>query len=312
MDKKNKPKVSIGLPVYNGEKYLEEALDSILAQTFQDFELIISDNASTDRTQEICLKYAENDQRIRYSRNAKNLGAAPNHNLVFQLAKGEYFKWAGYDDKIAPEFLSKCVEVLDKNSDAVLCMPQTSLIDEHGQYLGDFDYEADGELPDPGERFRNFTLKNKSGNYIYALMRVDSIAKTSPHGSYPSSDLVFIAELALYGPYHIVSEPLYFRRIHAEQSTKGSLQVERSRVAWFDSSLEGRIVIPKWRCLFGYIKAVNRAPLNVSKRFYCYRQIIRWALIPPNFRALCKDPLLAVVQLIARFGFKQMRRNPAP
>ncbi len=293
-----KPRVSIGLPVYNGEKYLEEALDSILAQTYKDFELIISDNASDDHTREICLEYAKKDQRIRYHRNEKNLGAAPNHNLVFKLARGEYFKWFGYDDKISPDFLSKCVVVLDTHPDVVLCMPQTSLIDEHGQYLGEYAYKADANLPDPQKRFQNFILKNESGNYVYGLMRVDSVAKTSPHGSYPSSDLVFLAELALYGRYYIIPDPLYYRRFHAGQSTKGALQIERSRVAWFDTSLEGKIVLPKWQCLFGYMKAVRNAPLDIYQHLYCYMQIVRWAFIPPHLRALGKDVLLALRKFI--------------
>ena len=99
------PRVSIGLPVYNGELFLENALDSILSQTYSDFELIISDNASDDKTEEICRSYAARDKRVRYSRNAHNLGAAPNYNRVYHLARGRYFKWASHDDVLAPEFL---------------------------------------------------------------------------------------------------------------------------------------------------------------------------------------------------------------
>ena len=109
----NKPRVSIGMPVFNGENYLAEALDSLLTQTFSDFELIISDNASTDKTEEICRAYAVRDQRIRYFRNQENLGASRNYNRVFELSSGEYFKWAAHDDLCAPEFLGRCVDVLD-------------------------------------------------------------------------------------------------------------------------------------------------------------------------------------------------------
>ncbi len=105
----HKPPVAIGLPVFNAEKYLSQAVDSILAQTFSDFHLIISDNASTDRTQEICQAYAAQDNRIRYSRNHRNLGASPNFNRVFELSSHQYFKWAPHDDMIAPEFLARCV-----------------------------------------------------------------------------------------------------------------------------------------------------------------------------------------------------------
>ena len=101
----DRPRVSIGLPVYNGENFLEFALDSILGQTFQDFELIISDNASTDATESICRRYAAKDSRIRYYRNPNNQGAAQNYNRVFALARGEYFKWAAHDDVCKPNYL---------------------------------------------------------------------------------------------------------------------------------------------------------------------------------------------------------------
>ena len=104
-----KLRVTIGLPVYNGETYLEETLDSILNQTYTEFELIISDNGSSDGTRLICEEYAAKDDRIKYYRSVKNLGAAPNYNRAFELSSGEYFKWADYDDPLAPEFLSKCV-----------------------------------------------------------------------------------------------------------------------------------------------------------------------------------------------------------
>lgn len=288
------------MPVYNGEKYLEEALDSTLAQTYTDFEIIISDNNSNDHTQDICLKYARKDSRIRYHRNDKNLGAAPNHNLVFKLAKGEYFKWAGYDDKISPEFLSKCVEILDTNPDVILCMPKTNWIDEHGQYLGEYNYKAEATGSEPQERFRNFILHNESGDYVYGLMRVDSVAKTSLHGSFPSSDLVFLAELTLYGKYYIIPDPLFSRRIHSSQSIRGAFQIERDRVLWFDTSFADKIVLPKWQYLFGYLKAVKNAPLNTYQHIYCFIQIIRWTLIPSNFRALGKDVLLAIQKFIIR------------
>ncbi|MBD2214537.1 glycosyltransferase family 2 protein [Nostoc linckia FACHB-104] len=98
-------RLSIGLPVYNGKKFIRESIDCILNQTFQDFELIISDNASTDNTEKICREYAAKDNRIRYYRNAKNIGCARNFHRAFELSTGEYFKWVAYDDLHAPEYL---------------------------------------------------------------------------------------------------------------------------------------------------------------------------------------------------------------
>lgn len=306
-----KPRVSIGLPIYNAEKYLEEAIDSILAQTCTDFELIICDNASTDRTQEICQAYAQRDPRIRYHRNEKNVGAAPNHNLVFGLAKGEYFKWAAHDDNLAPEFLSRCVEALDQNPDVVLSMTKTTLIDEHGNHLRDVEYRknTDADLPDPTKRFRNFLLHNMSGNFLYGLIRVSSMAQTGLHGNFSSADLVFLAELAFYGRYHVVPEYLFLRREHPGQSTKGVWKSERARHVWFDTSLGIKIVLPKWRFLWSCLQAVNRAPLNLSERLICYVYVFRWMLLRRNFWALGKDIAVAAQRLIVR-SF-QKRRLPS-
>ena len=180
----NRPHVSIGLPVYNGEKYLKQALLSILSQSYTDFELIISDNASTDRTQAICQAYAAKDPRIRYYFNEKNLGAAPNHNRVFELASGEYFKWAGYDDIITADFLQRCVEVLDLKPEVVLCMPKTSFIDEHGNYIGDQPIKIDVSLTTPHERFGNLVQKLEVGDFIYGLMPVSYTHLTLPTTPY--------------------------------------------------------------------------------------------------------------------------------
>ena len=130
------PKVSIGLAVYNGENYLEQAINSILSQTFRDFELIISDNASTDRTKEICLKYAKQDPRICYHRNAVNIGGANNENLTFKMARGEYFRWAAHDDYCAPTLIEKCLEQLEKDPTVVLCHSKVIAIDGCGETLG--------------------------------------------------------------------------------------------------------------------------------------------------------------------------------
>src|SRR6267143_3848257 len=114
------PLLSIGLFVYNGERFLEETLDSILSQTFTDFELIISDNASTDSTGEISEAYVRRDSRIRYYRGEKNMGAGWNVRRVYELATGKYFKQAAVDDLLEPDFLRRCVEVLERDPDCVV------------------------------------------------------------------------------------------------------------------------------------------------------------------------------------------------
>lgn len=299
-----KPRVSIGLPVYNGEKYLEEALDSIIAQTFTNFDLIIADNASTDRTDEICRAYAARDQRIHYYRQDWNLGAAPNYNFVFDHASGEYFKWAAHDDMLAIEYLYKCVEVLDQNPDVVLCFTQAKMIDEYSKNLMEATYEGSTNSPKPHYRFRNLALDIQNAPKIpllaFGLMRTGVVNKTGLIGNYPSSDVVFIAELALYGQFYEIPEPLFLWRNHPSQSVKGELASDRGRAVWFDSSLKDKIFLHKWMYLFGYVKAINRSPIGIYGKLYSYLQIFRWALMPSNFRSIVKDVLLAVKELMIR------------
>jgi glycosyltransferase involved in cell wall biosynthesis len=300
------------MPVYNGEKYIEAAIEAILAQTYTDFEFIISDNASTDRTPEICQAYAARDQRIRYYHNNRNLGAAPNYNRAFELSTGEYFKWADYDDVIAPDFLTKCVEVLDHNPDVVLCYPLSRVIDEHGSILGDYSYKAYADSPNPHIRFRDFTLNPDAGYQVSGLIRASAIKKTTLHGSYPASDLVFLAELTLYGRFYELREPLFFPRYHSNQSTKGVQTVERDRVVFFDTSNQGKIMLPKWSLLAGFLKAIKNGPLSASAKLYCYWQMIHWVLKPDHFRALGKDVLLALNKWVVRtFHKTKSKTQPA-
>jgi len=293
------PRVSIGIPVYNGERYLEEAIVSVLDQTYHEFELIISDNASTDRTQEICMKYAKQDPRIRYFRNEKNLGAAPNYNRVFQLSEAEYFKWADYDDLIAPDFVSSCIQILDQNPSVVLCYPRAMIIDENGQHLGEHDYVIKLDSPHPHLRFQQLALHPATAFEVSGLIRSSAARKTGLHGSFPASDLVFLAELALQGPFFEAPEILFYPRYHPQQSAR-VMPVERSRVLFFDTSLEGKITLPKWQYLFNYLRAINKGPITLAQRFFCYFQMFRWALMPDHFRAIGKDVLLATQKILFR------------
>ena len=131
--------VSIGMPVHNGERFVRQALESILTQDYRNFELIISDNASTDTTSEICQRYADQDARIRYVRNETNVGASPNHKRVFEMRRGDYFKWAAHDDECLPTFLSRCMSVFgEAPQSVVLVYPQSFIIDEEGRIIREY------------------------------------------------------------------------------------------------------------------------------------------------------------------------------
>ena len=153
---RGKPKLSVGMPVYNGEPYIGIAINSILDQTFGDFELIISDNASTDHTEDICRDFASRDKRVIYSRSEENLGAAQNYNRLVDMASADYFRWSNSDDLFAPELHERCVSVLDTTPDAVLSYGRTRIIDENGNENGDYDDNLDLRDDLPSDRFKRF------------------------------------------------------------------------------------------------------------------------------------------------------------
>ena len=290
-----KAHVSIGLPVFNGDKYLEEALDSILSQTYPDFELIISDNASTDRTQEICRAYAMKDQRIRYYRNASNLGAAQNFNRVFELSSGEYFKWASHDDLCASEYLERCAGILDRRSDVVLCYPKTTIIDRDGEFVEEYFDGFHLDSPKPHVRFRNLFRAPGLCNPVFGLIRASALRRTRLVGSYASSDRVLLGELALSGQFYEVPEFLFLRRGHPQRSLAANV-TDSDIAAWFDPSTRGQILLPRWRRLLEYLRAVRRAPLSWSERMRCYAQIGRLALLPAKWRNMGRELLKALQQ----------------
>jgi Glycosyl transferase family 2 len=258
-------RVSIGLPVYNGEKYLAKTLDSILAQTFRVFELIISDNASTDATEAICRRYAAGDPRIRYLRNAENLGAARNYNRVFQLARGEYFKWSGHDDPPAPTFLARCVEVLDRDPEIVLCFTRIRAIDARGEEHDVGALTARTLAPSLSSARRRPTCASTTRSWrttpqgaVFGLIRRSVLARTELIGSYRSSDLTLLGELALRGRFHQVPEALQSRRFHPEQG-RHVYRTRRLREAWFDPARSQTRSHPYWRLLQEHLASIQRA-----------------------------------------------------
>lgn len=270
------PRVSIGLPVYNGEKFLRDALDSILAQHFEDFELIICDNASTDNTQKICQTYAQMDQRIRYYRNNKNVGAAKNFNAAFKLSKGHYFKWAAHDDICDREFISKCVQVLDQDQSVVLCHSRTKLIDEKGHFIKKDYNKLNIHSYKPQHRYHDLVLLRHSCFHVFGLIRSEALRKTSLIGTYTSSDRVLLVELSLHGRFFEIPEYLFLRRNHSLQSVQA--YDYRSRIVWFDPTKIDKYVFPIWRIFFEYIKVIKRVPLKRQERMGCYMTVVRWIM----------------------------------
>jgi glycosyltransferase involved in cell wall biosynthesis len=293
--------VSVGLPVYNGEEYLAQSIDSLLGQTFEDFELIISDNASTDGTAEMCRGYAKQDSRVRYVRQAHNIGLAPNHNFVFAAARGEFFKWAAADDLYGRQLLQRCVDALDAYPDVVLAHAWEAVIDEHGTVTQALEYPLTTDSPSAPQRLRSF-LFGSSGLFDtpdghglirfdnsgilracdeYGVIRSDVMRQIAPLGSYHHSDRIVVCELLLRGRFHITPEWLYFRREYPNRSYNAAPSV-RSRCEIMDPARANRLRHPTARLvaeyMWGYVAAIKQAPLSDDDRRACYRQLALWSL----------------------------------
>ena len=283
----NKLSVSIGLPVFNGEDYLRQSIDSILAQTYENFELIISDNASTDRTQQICREYAKRDSRISFHESERNFGATWNFNRVFMLSSGVYFKWAAHDDVLGPDFLQKCVNVLDNDPSVVLCHSKTGCIDERGTLVGNYDEMRLDRINSvkPQERFADLMSGRNSCWAIFGVMRAGSLRKTPLYGDYIGADRNLLAELGLMGKIYEIPEYLFFRRGHVKAYTNryySKACIVRNYKAesgwWTGNKTKTLINFPNWRICLEFFKSVNRVPLKWSEKCSCYDRIGKWII----------------------------------
>jgi glycosyltransferase involved in cell wall biosynthesis len=276
-------KISIGLPVYNGGRYLRRSIETLLAQTMPDFELILVDNASTDETADICQEYRRRDARLVYHRNATNIGANPNWNRAFALATTPYFKWAADDDVHEPTFLEKTLAVLEADPGVVLCHCRTRFVDEHERDLP-FDenngaYRDSGRnlrlgapLPNRGrsedavERFRDIFLHTVRCVDIFGLMRADALRRTALLRSYFGSDRPLLVELALLGRFHEVPEPLFLKRDHAGISLN---LPEREKQVWIDTRNKRQRFLPQRLPYMQLVGAVMRAPITPAQKAQC-------------------------------------------
>ena len=275
------PKVSIGLPVYNGAKFLRAALDSILQQDYSDFELIISDNASTDETSKICWEYAANDKRVRYLRCESNIGAAGNFRRVFELARCDYFKWATHDDMHLPGFLTRCVEVLNQApASVVLVAPRTELIDEEGRKLTkDWKVEElETRRARPYQRVADVLRQVDWATAQFGLFRSEALRQTRLIDRFHACDYVLLLEVAILGEIWEIPEVLFQRRFHAGVSTSAN-RTQAELLQWFDplQKSKGRLfsgirldLVPRTRLGVEYARSIARMRLPPTERVLCY------------------------------------------
>lgn len=228
----DRPRVSLAMPVYNGERHIAAAIRSILAQTWTDFELIITDNASTDATADICATFAAADPRIRYVRNDRNIGAAANYNRGYELARGDYLKWCAHDDLISKNYVEACLRALEGAPAASLAYGRTECVDAHDQPVPFANDTA--EMPpisDPRAVRRLIEAVEAAGTCypIFGLFRMSALRRTTLHRPYYGSDRALLAEAAFLGPYIRVEEAVFYNREHVDRSIRINDKLERSR-----------------------------------------------------------------------------------
>ncbi len=278
------------MPVYNGQAYVAEAIESLLAQTYADFEIVISDNASTDETQAICREYAAQDARIRYVRQTENRGSVSNFNCLVALALGRYFKWAAADDVCRPTYLQTVVELLESKPQAVWCHAQSGKIDQHGRILTNDDPAAEGlahtkqagfprndhQSSHRHRRFRGVLLGTSWCADAYGVMRTASLAETSLLPACYGSEKVLVAELALRGHYQEVPETLFYQRVHSTAS--GSLKNQAQQVQFALARPKRILSSTRFDLLRGYIRAVHKVTMSATDRCLCYGVMAQYLL----------------------------------
>lgn len=256
---------------------MEKALDSLLAQTETDIEIILIDNASTDTTPSICRRYANRDSRIRYVRNPLNTGGFANHRATFQLSRGKYFTWAGHDDVRDPTHIERCLDVLVSQPEVVLCYSGTLRIDENDMVTTEPDRLFDLTMSSPAARFLHFSRLNYRVDPIYGLIRREVLALSGLVGDYADSDRVLLAELSLYGPFQKVPDALFFRREHPERSV--TLHKSRqSRAAWVLPGQPLQITFPYLRQWRELCRVLQRAKISGWEKLACAVGLAWWVV----------------------------------
>jgi glycosyltransferase involved in cell wall biosynthesis len=259
------------MPVYNGERFVRPALESILVQDYENFELIISDNASSDTTGNICQRYADLDARIRYVRNETNLGASPNHKRVFEMARGDYFKWAAHDDECLPNLLSRCMSVFrEAPQSVVLVYPQSLIIDEEGRVIREYCVSIEAKDSRPHRRLARVLRNVMLGTPAYGVMRANALKQTRLIDAFLSSDYVLFAELAMLGEIWELPELLLRKRFHPARSMVAH-QTAQDYAVWLDTRRprRRRVLSPCHKLALEYLRSAWHLPLSPYERVMC-------------------------------------------
>ncbi len=260
------PKVVIGLPVFNGQKYVRTAIESHLAQSFDDFELVISDNGSTDTTPQICAEYASKDKRIKYLRSNENRGILWNHRRVFEAIRNpnQYFRWAGADDVMEPTLLQGMVAVLDTRPEVEGVVPDTKNIDDQGEIIGSMARSLDLQSPDVFERAHDVLMANYQHVIAYGLLRASTLQRMRTGPDYVGWDPIFLWELALRGQLVHLNGPLLLRRFHAGSISRVKTVKEMRK--WVEPNAKAGMSFPHWTWAYERMMALMSCPMTVRDR----------------------------------------------
>lgn len=266
------PLVSIGLPVYNGERFIARSVRSVLDQEFSDFELIISDNGSTDASIEIIEREAAGDTRVVILRSDTNRGAAWNYNNAFDHARGRYFRWHADDDWFEPTLIGKLVDALEHDPDAVVAHSWTRFVDDDGNTTREFPDDLNVTDPGPHRRLRSIIPKLTYCNPVFGLIRTDVLADTAKIASFPGSDATLLYELAAHGQFAVVPEFLYNRRPGNSIKSNPSM---KAVAEWFaPSGTGGRF--PALHQFAAVSKGLATAPMSGPERLKCFAVFLRY------------------------------------
>lgn len=261
----NGHKVVIGLPVYNGQKYIEAAIGSHLAQSFGDFDLVISDNGSTDATEEICTRLARQDSRVRYLRSPVNRGILWNHRRVMEeIGSTPYFRWAGADDVPEPGLLAAMVEVLETRPEIEAVMPATKNIDEAGTIIRSMERTLNLESPEPLQRARQILLANYQHVIAYGLLRAPSLRRMRTGPDYIGWDPIFIWELALRGRIFQLAETALLRRFHPGSISRVKTVKEMRK--WVEPNARAGMNFPHWTWAYERARSLMATPLTAREK----------------------------------------------
>lgn len=278
--------VTVGIPVFNGERYLGGALDSLKNQSLDDIRIVIGDNASTDSTESICREAARDDPRIEYHRHERNLGAHRNYNFVLDQADSKYFKWAAHDDICRPRYLEACVEALEDDRESVLAYPNAIHIDEEGEEMRPHEYDGTIDLGSPADRFITYFRAHDYFMPIFGVFRTHVLKSCVPMADFAGSDKILLAEAALRGRFTLVEDYLFLHRQHANSSVN-ALPNARLRTEWFDPDNAGSPTPVAIKQTLGYLRGIAKSPVGLRDKARSAGEVAKWGL--RNARAYGSD-----------------------